>query len=187
MKTITFQPPGLAFRDAPSDVHLKNILVPLDLSETSLKSLDYAVPFARQFGAKITLLYIASPRPLAALPYPLPLDPDHFKKIEKQLEEIRTTYVPPEVPSDAIVRHDFVFDGIFEVMHEIPADLIIITTRGYTGMKHLLNGSMAENIVCRATCPVLVIHEMEHDFVPFSANKSRLPVKTNAHQRGETK
>jgi nucleotide-binding universal stress UspA family protein len=66
---------------------------------------------------------------------------------------------------DIIVRQSFIFEGILEVAREIRADLIIATTHGHTGLKHLFLGSVAENIVRRAPCPVLVVRELEHDFV----------------------
>jgi universal stress protein A len=150
---------------APPFSQLKNILVPLDFSEVSLKSLQYAVPFAKQFGAKLTLLHVAQPVDGALdLVYPVSPGGEHFEAIEEQLEDIRAAKVPPELPVDIAVRHNFVFDGIVEVAREIRADLIITTTHGYTGLKHLMMGSTAENIVRRAPCPVLVVREVEHDF-----------------------
>jgi len=44
-------------------------------------------------------------------------------------------------------------------------DLIIITTHGYTGLRHVLLGSTAELIVRHAPCPVLTVRDPEHDFV----------------------
>jgi nucleotide-binding universal stress UspA family protein len=174
MKTETLEPATIgafASRDdaielTPLFIHLKNILVPLDMSEMSLKALQYAVPFAQQFGAKLTLLHIVQPAAhTPELPCPAPLAAEHFAALERQLEEIRTTKVPPELPADTCVRHNFVFDGILEVAREICADLIITTTHGHTGLRHLLMGSTAENIVRKAPCPVLVVREREHDFV----------------------
>jgi hypothetical protein len=64
MKTETLDPietispvaatPNPAGERAPAPVRLKNILVPVDFSAQSLKSLRYAVPMAKQFGAQIT-------------------------------------------------------------------------------------------------------------------------------------
>jgi universal stress protein A len=148
------------------DIHLKNILVPLDFSETALKALRYAVPFARLFGAKLTLLHVVEPPAYTPeLPYPAPISPEHLAMIQKQLEEIRATQIAPEIAVETAVRNNFAFDGILEVAREIDADLIITTTHGYTGWKHLLIGSTAENIVRKAPCPVLVVREPEHDFV----------------------
>lgn len=150
----------------PVFTHLKNILAPLDLSEMSLKSLQYAVAFAKQFGAKVTLLHVVEPVACTPeWPYPAPLGPDTYLATEKRLEEVRGTMIPRDVPAAIAVRHNFVFDGILEVAREIQADLIITTTHGYSGLKHLMMGSTAENIVRRAPCPVLVVREVEHDFV----------------------
>ena len=95
MKTATVEPSETlaAPRDdatelAPPIIHLKNILVPLDLSEMSLKSLHYAVPFAEQFGAKLTLLHVVHPPAYnPELPYPVELGVDYSAVIEKQLDE----------------------------------------------------------------------------------------------------
>jgi nucleotide-binding universal stress UspA family protein len=149
----------------PPAIQLKSILVPLDFSEMSLKSLQYAVPFARQFGAKITLLHIDQPADDADLGYPVSFGPEDSARLERQLEEIRATKIPMDVPVDLAVRHALIFDGVLEVAREIHADLIITATHGYTGVKHLVLGSTAENIVRRAPCPVLVVREAEQDFV----------------------
>ena len=47
----------------------------------------------------------------------------------------------------------------------IHADLIITSTHGFTGLKHVLMGSTAEHVVRKASCPVLVVRQTEHDFV----------------------
>jgi len=150
----------------PPLIQLKNILVPLDLSEMSLKSLKYAEPFAKLFGAKLTLLHVVQPIDQGAtLECPAYFTPNHAGILKKLLEDIRVMKISPELPVDITVRHNFIFDGILEVAREIRADLIITTTHGYTGLKHLMMGSTAENIVRRAPCPVLVVREVEHDFV----------------------
>ena len=176
MKTEILEPvktatPPTTSRDddlepAPNTIHLKNILVPLDLSEMSLKSLQYAVPFAKQFGAKLTLLHVLRPPACPSpYPYPGPLGMGHLEVIERRLDEIRAAKIPPEQPVDVAVRQGFAFEGILEVAREIHADLIITTTHGRTGVTHLLLGSTAENIVRQAPCPVFVVRECEHDFV----------------------
>ena len=158
--------PTDALDPAACDIHLKNILVPVDFSEMSLKSLLYAVPFAKQFGAKLTLLHVLNPPVYPSdFPYPGPLGQDCFTAVQRRLEEVRTTKIPEELPTNTIVRQGFTFDGILEVAREICADLIITTTHGRTGVSHLLMGSTAENIVRHAPCPVFVVRERERDFV----------------------
>ena len=87
------------------------------------------------------------------------------KEQEKELEKIRESRVPSEIPVTIAIRNNFVFDGILEMAREIRADLIITSTHGRTGLRHLMMGSTAENIVQRAPCPVLVVRDLEHDFV----------------------
>jgi nucleotide-binding universal stress UspA family protein len=146
----------------PPITQLKNILVPLDFSERSLKALKYAVPFAKIFGAKVTLLHVVNgPIYTAGFSLSTWIEQAQLSEIEQQLEDM----LPPEVAVDTTVRQCLVCDGILGVALEIGADLIITTTHGHTGLKHLLWGSTAEKIVRGAPCPVLVIHDAGHDFV----------------------
>jgi universal stress protein A len=175
MKPQSLEPPTVstataspddAITFAPPVIHLKNILVPLDLSEMSLKSLQYAVAFASEFGATLTLVHVVEPPDyLSELPHPAPRGPEHCAAVEALLQDIRIARIPEDVQVNIVIRHNFVFDGILDAAREIHADLIITTTHGHTGLKHLMMGSTAENIVRRAPCPVLVVRELEHDFV----------------------
>jgi nucleotide-binding universal stress UspA family protein len=171
VKTNTSCSAGVTLREevtAPSGpaIQLKNILVPLDFSEMSLKSLQYAVPFAKQFGAKITLLHVVSaPVYSVDFSYYPPLRPEQLAGVREQLEGIRDKVIPAEVSVEIAVRENLVFDGIVEEARAIRADLIIATTHGRTGLKHLVMGSTAEEVVRRAPCPVFVVRETEHDFV----------------------
>jgi nucleotide-binding universal stress UspA family protein len=150
----------------PLMLHLSNILVPLDLSEMSLKALRYAVPFAQQFGAKLTLLHVAEMSTyIPELPYPPPLPPHQTSELKKELKKICEAYVPSEVQTQLLVRHDFAPDAIVALARKSKVDLIIVSTHGRTGLKHVFLGSVAEKIVRHAPCPVLVVREKEHDFV----------------------
>ena len=151
---------------APGAIHLKNILVPTDLSEMSLKSLQYAVPFAKLFGAKITLLHVVEPTAYTPeLPYPTALGADHLAVLASRLAEISAGHIDYEIPVDKIIRHGFAFENIMDVARDTRTDLIITTTHGYSGLKHALMGSIAESVARSAPCPVLVIRETEHEFV----------------------
>jgi universal stress protein A len=46
-------------------------------------------------------------------------------------------------------------------------DLIVMSTQGYTGIQHILEGSIAERVVEHAPCPVVVVREREHEFLPI--------------------
>jgi nucleotide-binding universal stress UspA family protein len=148
-------------------IQIENILVPVDLSEPSLKSVQYAITFGRHFGAKLTLLYVVPPMIYTPeLPYPIPDPPDQTEQLQKELHEFRAARIPEDVKVDTVVCTEATPEGILSVAREYRSDLIIITTHGRTGLKRLFLGSTAERVVREAPCPVLVVHEQERDFIP---------------------
>lgn len=162
-----YPPPlGASTERSVQTIQLKNILVPTDLTEMSLKSLQYAVPFAKQFGAKITLLHVVENVAYTPeLPFPAALGADHVAVIENRLRELAGDRIDYEIPVERLVRHGFAFENIIDVARETKTDLIITTTHGYSGLKHALMGSIAESVARSAPCPVLVVRETEHEFV----------------------
>jgi universal stress protein A len=151
---------------APSMLRMKKILVPIDFSDASSKALRYAVSLAQQFGAKITLLHVLEP-----LPYPpdityLPIGQGlPVKATQEKLDEMAHATVEAYLLDGALVRAGRAFDAITETARKLKADLIVISTHGYTGLRHVLLGSTAERVVRYAPCPVFTVRERERDFV----------------------
>jgi len=54
---------------------------------------------------------------------------------------------------------------ILAEVRRLPADLIVISTHGHSGVTHLILGSVTERLVRSAPCPVLVVREKEHEFL----------------------
>jgi nucleotide-binding universal stress UspA family protein len=138
------------------------ILVPTDFSHRSETAIGYAVEIASSMNAHLTILHVI-PEPsafeytLAGLP---PGELDQAKEtIEKKLAEetSRTKLVYREV--DSLLRTGLdLCDEILKTARELSTDLLILSTHGYTGWKHLLLGSDAERILEHAQCPVLIVH-----------------------------
>ena len=153
----------------PQFFQIKSILVPIDFSPQSEKALAYAVPFARQFDAKLTVLNVVEPvaMPDFAKSFPLSMDNDkamaeskrHLERVVKDLE------IEPAVIGKILVRYGRSFNEIADAARTLKVDLIIISTHGYTGLKHALLGSTTERVVRHAPCPVLVVREQEQEFV----------------------
>jgi len=146
---------------------LKRILVPLDFSNCSKKALQYAVPFARQFGATLSLLCVIQPYyPVSEM---VPMDGEIFERrmresSEAEMAALRKSLDPALKPS-ATIRHGTPHVEIVRAARDLKCDLIILSTHGRTGLSHVLMGSTAERVVRHATCPVLVWREHEHEFV----------------------
>jgi nucleotide-binding universal stress UspA family protein len=136
--------------------------------------LRHAVPLARQSPAHIGLIYVEpgyhfTPS-LAALDVS---SAEAFARADSagKLAELAMKEISNEVPVDILVRCGYAPDEIARAAGEFRADLIIISTHGYSGWKHVWFASTAEILVRHATCPVLVVRGCEHDFV--SCRKSR--------------
>ena len=134
------------------------IVVPTDFSTASDAALPHAEALAKQKSATLLILHVEEP-PLAygagELYYGLP-EPKS-ERILKMLEEVK--------PSDTTVSctHRLTMGDpageIVKIAGDEQAELIVLGTHGRTGMTRLLMGSVAEAIVRRAPCPVLVYRE----------------------------
>jgi universal stress protein A len=141
----------------PQTLSLKQILVPIDFSKLALKALHFAVPLAIQHGSKITLVHVSElPKLTPGVQY-IGIDAKETARLERQLTEVATSALPGDMAFDVVVKCGAGADSIVAVAKEISADLIVLTTHGYTGLKHVLMGSTAEQVIRRAPCPVLVV------------------------------
>lgn len=148
---------------ASTAFQLQKILVPTDLSECSKKALQYAVPFAKQFGAELHLLYVSEPYPPVPELGPVDVVPPQDAKAD--LEALRRS-IGQSVRTSASLRVGTPHVEIAESARELEADLIIIATHGRKGFERMFLGSTAETVVRHAPCPVLIVRQVERDFVP---------------------
>jgi len=154
---------GSAFQaNNGSRFRIKTIVVPVDFSNCSREGLRYAIAFANEFGAKIILVhatylgYIYSAEGTAI--YDIPgLRKAARKSAERKMRElIRSVDFGPIEFETAFTDGSPVIDiCAFAKDHDV--DLIITSTHGFTGLKHVLIGSIAEKVVRHAPCPVLVV------------------------------
>jgi nucleotide-binding universal stress UspA family protein len=79
------------------------------------------------------------------------------KAAETKLEEFRQRVVSAGVEASSEVSAALPSEAILAAADEIDADLIVMGTRGYTGLKHVLLGSVAERTIRLAPCSVLTV------------------------------
>jgi nucleotide-binding universal stress UspA family protein len=137
------------------------ILVPTDFSELSQAALPWARRMAEQMQADIHCIYIVEePHIYATLdmgPVPIPSAEELTRSAEKRMANFAagqlkgagkvSTKVIIGRPAEEIVRY----------AKDNKASLIIMTTHGYSGVKHMLLGSTTEAVLRNAGCPVLSI------------------------------
>ena len=141
-------------------IKIKTILVPLDFSRASMDALRYAVAVARKFAAAVHLLHVTRPDEAAALgsAHTLRRIAQTVLSAQEGLTKTHGKRLFPFWPENTHVRTGPAFHEICEQAREIDADLIVIGTRGNTGLKRVLLGSTAERVVRFSPCPVLVVH-----------------------------
>jgi universal stress protein A len=149
-------------------LHLKKILVPVDFSPPSQQGFRYAVKFAQQFRAELTLIHVLSrTRPNVAGLLTIPAcSRDELDTAKESLRYLLTSATAVGVTSArSIFRVGLPAHEIVEAAKQLDVDLIVIATHVYTGWKHFRIGSTTERVVQAAPCPVFVVREEEHDFV----------------------
>ena len=136
----------------------KTILFPTDSSTASDAAMVHAEALAKASGAKLLIIHVEEP-PLAygggELYYGLP-EPSS-ERILKMLEDVKPA--DPQVPFTHRLTMGDPAGEIVRIAGEEGAEMIVLGTHGRTGVTRMLMGSVAEAVVRRAPCPVLVYRE----------------------------
>ncbi len=137
----------------------RRILVPVDFSEPSRQALVAAIALAHRFGARLAVAHITRRnRPDSHVAAELVgIDFDTRRAVQAKLQEFIDREVPGDIQPARLVADGVPFDEIAKTVDAWEADLVVIATHGYTGLKHALLGSTAERVVRHAPCPVLVV------------------------------
>jgi universal stress protein A len=141
---------------------IRRILVPTDLSDPSQHAVDYAVTLAHRFDAALYLVH-AVHDPLAAPAAWELYIPDSPEKRQRRLDEARDRLRRIAAShADGLqvtieVRFGSPTEEIVAAATAYGIDLIVMDTHGRTGLPHLLLGSIAEQVIRTAPCPVLAV------------------------------
>lgn len=139
----------------------RSILVPTDFSEHAKAALDLALELAPKFEAKVHLLH-AYEIPISAIPpYGVEMPPALVLEVRdaaaRQLEKAAANVRARGMQCEAHLLHAPPIDAIVEGAGLVGADLIVMGTRGLTGFKHALLGSVTERTIRSVACPVLTV------------------------------
>jgi nucleotide-binding universal stress UspA family protein len=139
----------------------------VDFSHHADQAVDYAVEMARALGAEVHVLHVFR-RPVEIFsPYELALPPsvteDLQAAVRRQLDVAHQKVKDAGLSGEAMVREGDPATIIADEAGGISADLIIMGTRGLSGLKHALMGSVAERVVRTAPCPVLTVRSEEDE------------------------
>jgi nucleotide-binding universal stress UspA family protein len=140
---------------------IRLILAAVDFSEHSAPVVDTAVTLAKSFGAKVRLVHAYDiPVPLVS-PYEVAI-PEPYLEETRRVAAEKLAKLVDRVAAEGVVVDSLLTEvpaaaAIVSAAKDAKADLVVVGTRGHTGLKHLLLGSVAERTVRLAHCPVLAV------------------------------
>lgn len=140
----------------------RNILVPVDFDDTSLRAVDQALSLAKALDATVTLLHVYS-LPFYTFPdgsyVPSPEVIESIKKSARdQLDACVAKTQVSGVVISSLLREGRTAEEICKAVVEVDADLIVMGTHGRGLLGRTFLGSVAEAVVRRASIPVMTVH-----------------------------
>lgn len=147
----------------------QRILVPIDGSETSLLAVDEAIRLARMTGGRLRFLHALDQLSIAyAMDSYEGFSPDWGAALRENGQELlggaKSSAVAAGVEADTVMHESFndrLVDVVMAEARQWPADLIVLGTHGRRGIRRLLLGSGAQDILRAACVPVLMVRAQE--------------------------
>jgi nucleotide-binding universal stress UspA family protein len=141
-----------------AEIQIRKILLPIDDSGSSLNAAKYAIKIAKNEGSQLICIHI-----IASVPH-LHLSDEHRENIRKKVQawfnvikDLANSKGIAIVKTDILLDVNSVIGSIIDYAINENMDLIVMGTRGRTGLKRFLLGSVANGVAQHAHCPVLLV------------------------------
>jgi nucleotide-binding universal stress UspA family protein len=143
---------------------IRKILVPTDFSAHAGEAFRVACMLAQAIGAEVILFHVAQPPAVVSEAGQFLADPSEGKpaNLWDRFQNIQPSDSKVRVEHEVIVADRPNPAHILEMLEKLGCDLIVMGTHGRSGLKHLLIGSVTEEVVRRAHCPVMVVKAPAH-------------------------
>ncbi len=151
--------PVMTIHNNPISIQINKILVPVDFSENSRDGITEALNIAKEFNAEIEFIHVIEQQlqpsfHVVGIESVFATNPELKKISSEKLKEFCNS---KELKAVFTVLEGTAHQTISDYTVECNADIIVMSTRGYTGLDHLLIGSTTERVVRIAQCPVLTV------------------------------
>lgn len=142
---------------------VRNILAATDLSAAAEAGLAWARELARWHGATLHLVHAVPPLPAILGDEVAAADSEQRLRADAQdvLDGLAAGWRSHGLAVDTRTRLGVPWSVLVAAAEEMAADLLVLATRGHTGLRFLLLGSTSRRVVQRAPCPVLTVHPGE--------------------------
>lgn len=146
---------------ADGDAAMRRILVPIDFSQPSDTALALAIELAREHQGEVQLLHAYELPTSVTMAYGVALPQTVWEGVQEagaqRLSEVADKVEKAGVRVSMAQRTAPAADAIVETAATDRSDIIVMATRGLTGLKHMLLGSVTERVLRTASCPVLTL------------------------------
>jgi nucleotide-binding universal stress UspA family protein len=142
---------------------VKRVVMATDFSDGAERALTVAIRFAKLLGATVDLVHVypmAAAGVLSPIPGVVPMPPpppDVIEEIERRLDALGTQVKAAGVDRLTTKLEGRAADEIVAYANRVSGDLIVMGTHGRTGIRRVLLGSVAEQVLRQARCPLLVV------------------------------
>jgi nucleotide-binding universal stress UspA family protein len=156
---------------------IRKILVPTDFSAHADEAFRVAHALARVIGAEVVLFHVARPPAVVSEDGRFLANPDQGEPVNlwDRFESIQPADPKVRVEHQVIVAERPSAEHILEILDKEGCDLIVMGTHGRSWLKQRLFGSVAEEVLRHARCPVMVVKPQPR-YEKNSASKSTLEV-----------
>ena len=140
-------------------IDFQHIAVATDFSAASKPALAHAATLARRYGAALSLVHAICTAQSAPVPMdPVPREADRQRlKAEQKMKQVGEESQLQGSRYRTLLRYGSVWDLVHSIVEHNHIDLLVLGTHGRGGLKKLALGSIAEEILRLATCPVLTV------------------------------
>ncbi len=153
-----------------SEFAFRKILYATDFSELSAWALNYATYLARTCGAELHCVHVVDDSyqywmsfDAGTIPATLPVE-QLTGSAEKQMAAFLAEKVPADMAVVSKVLHGRAFVEIIRYARQQQMDLIVLGTHGWSALRQVLMGAVADKVVRKSPCPVLTVRHPEHGF-----------------------
>jgi len=145
-------------------MQFKSIICATDFSDFSNRTISYGVKLAKEFESKLYVCHVIDLSSVAIYGEfqldPVGLQNRIMKDANEQLEEL---IGKQQVEWEPLITVGHTADEICRLTEERGIDLVITATRGRSGLKRLILGSVTERLMRTLVCPLLVVHSPKSD------------------------
>jgi nucleotide-binding universal stress UspA family protein len=143
---------------------VKSILVPINASDYSFKAAKLAINLAKGLGARIILIHVVEIHPYFTIPeYLMAQDDRSLKRVKKRINDwfARIERIAKKekvtINHETLLQSTSVVESIVVYARRRKVELIVMGTKGASGFKRLLLGSVAQGVSQHAPCSVLIV------------------------------